>query len=89
LNDNLLPTLTKVIANTPTVKYVIYDGDNADPKALEQIRSTRSEEGGEGVKVFTLDEIREMGKKQRVDPVPPKEDGELFALLFRFVRLNK
>ena len=26
--------------------------------------------------MFTLDEVREMGKKQRVDPVPPKEDGE-------------
>lgn len=68
--------MAKVIDNTPTVKYVIYDGDHADSKALEKIRSTRANEGGEGVKVLTLDEIREMGKKNKVDPVPPKEDGE-------------
>lgn len=73
-----------MIGETPTVKHVIYDGDNADPKALEKIRSTRSEEGG--VKVLTLDEVRELGKKQRFDPVPPKEDGEsILSFLFFFV----
>lgn len=74
LNDNLLPALAKVISKTPTVKFVIYDGDGADSKAIETIKNTRSDEGG--IKVLTLDEVREMGKKQKFDPVPPKEDGE-------------
>lgn len=95
----MLPTLAKVIENTPTLKYVIYDGDNADPKALEKIRSIKrsndknngetgeggdnngDNDRGESVKVLTLDEIREMGKKNKVDPVPPKEDGELSGML--------
>jgi long-chain acyl-CoA synthetase len=71
LNDNLLPALAKVIDNCPTVKSVIYDGDKADSKAIEKIKAAN-----EGIRVLTLDELRDMGKKQKFDPVPPKEDGE-------------
>lgn len=82
LNANLLPTLSAVIKDTPTVKFVIYDGKAESAKekeAIEHIRSiTRpsSSEGGaeQAVRVLTYDELLELGKKEAYEPVPPTED---------------
>ncbi|KAJ8469511.1 hypothetical protein ONZ45_g16866 [Pleurotus djamor] len=70
-NAELLPTLLNVLTHTPTVKFVIYDGQ---PKAavLENIRSHR-----EDIQVHSLDELREIGKKQSEDGLEsrrPKKD---------------
>ncbi|KAG5723723.1 Long-chain-fatty-acid--CoA ligase 2 [Termitomyces sp. T112] len=69
-NADLLPTVQKVLANTPTVKYVLYDGE-AKSAVVEQIRSIRD------VKVYTIDELRELGKGKPTEPLEarrPKPD---------------
>ncbi|KAG5643653.1 hypothetical protein DXG03_000533 [Asterophora parasitica] len=69
-NAELLPTLQKVLVNAPTVKYVVYDGD-AKPAVLEQLRAVRE------VKVFSIDELRALGKDKPVEPLEarrPKRD---------------
>jgi len=74
--------LSKIIGNCPTVKYVIYDGaatkkDEVD--ALQSIKNANKGEGGEGVRVVTLDELKELGRKENHAPVPPTEKGELIS----------
>ncbi|KAG5653152.1 hypothetical protein H0H81_002063 [Sphagnurus paluster] len=61
-NTELLPTLLKVLPNTPTVKYVIYDGE-AKPALLDQIRAIRD------VKVFSITELGELGKTKAEEPL--------------------
>ncbi|KAF5376689.1 hypothetical protein D9615_007840 [Tricholomella constricta] len=69
-NAELLPTLQKVLANTPSVKYVVYDGD-APQAVLDQIRAIRE------VKAYSISELRELGKSKPVEPLEarrPKKD---------------
>lgn len=73
-NAELLSTLLKVLPNTPTVKYVIYDGE---PKqaTIDNIRSLRS------IQIFSISELREIGKSKSVDVLqsrlPNKDDMAL------------
>lgn len=69
-NAELLPTLTKVVANTPTVRLVIYDGTPSTAE-LDALKSKR-----EGVKVLSIDEVRQLGKGKTPDATrkPIKED---------------
>ncbi|EGN92303.1 hypothetical protein SERLA73DRAFT_99477 [Serpula lacrymans var. lacrymans S7.3] len=60
-NAELLPTLLRVLVNTPSVRLVIYDGQAAS-SVLDDLRKVR-----EGVQVLSLDELREVGKEQSVD----------------------
>ncbi|KAH7913625.1 hypothetical protein BJ138DRAFT_583490 [Hygrophoropsis aurantiaca] len=60
-NADLLPVLARVLANTPTVGLVIYDG-TAKPSLLEDIRKVR-----EGLIVLSIDELREVGRAESVD----------------------
>ncbi|KZT01844.1 long-chain-fatty-acid-CoA-ligase [Laetiporus sulphureus 93-53] len=55
-NAELLKTVANVAHNVPSLRIVIYDG-NVDAAVVEQIRSVR-----EGMRVLTLDELRELGK---------------------------
>ncbi|KAG6875507.1 hypothetical protein C0992_003557, partial [Termitomyces sp. T32_za158] len=61
-NAELLHTVQKVLTNTPTVKYVFYDGE-ATPAVVDQIRSIRD------VKVLTINELRELGKGKSTEPL--------------------
>jgi len=69
-NGNLLGTLAAVIADTPTVKVVVYDhADEAKSADLDTLRNAR-----EGIQVVTLDELKALGKKENHAPTPPTQD---------------
>ncbi|KAI0944757.1 hypothetical protein AcW1_002390 [Taiwanofungus camphoratus] len=55
-NAGLLKVVANVAANVPTLRIVIHDG-TADAEAVQKIRSAREE-----IQVFTLDEVRQLGK---------------------------
>lgn len=71
-NAELLPVLARVLANTPSVKYVIYDGEPSST-LLGSISGAR-----EGVKVYSIDEFRALGKGKPTEPLearrPKPED---------------
>ena len=65
-NDDLLPTLLKVLPNTPSLKFIIYDGT---PKTdlLDKFRSVRD------IKIMSLTELRSLGKAQSTDIVQDRK----------------
>jgi long-chain acyl-CoA synthetase len=70
-NHELLHTVLKVLPNTPSIKYVVYDGD-ANQSLLDNLRSIRD------VKVFSISELRELGKTKPLEPLEarrPKPDN--------------
>ncbi|KAH0833871.1 hypothetical protein J3R83DRAFT_11038 [Lanmaoa asiatica] len=60
-NAELLPTLARVIKDTPSVRLVVYDGD-ATSTVIDQIRSAR-----EDIVVVSIDELRATGRAQPLD----------------------
>ena len=57
-NAELLPTLARVVKETPSVRLVVYDGD-AKPTLLDQIRGVR-----EDIVVVSVDKLRQTGRAQ-------------------------
>ena len=55
-NAELFPVLAKVIPNTPTIKFVIYDGE-PKPELLEQVKAARAD-----ITVLTIEELRKRGE---------------------------
>jgi long-chain acyl-CoA synthetase len=55
-NTDLLPTLAKVVRNTPSVKFIIYDGE-PDSGLLDKFKDVR-----EDLQILTLDQVQEKGK---------------------------
>ncbi|KAI0252289.1 long-chain-fatty-acid-CoA-ligase [Lactifluus subvellereus] len=60
-NADLLPVVAKVIADVPSLRVVIYDGQPPE-SVIARITSAR-----EGVTVHSLDVLRELGREQPVD----------------------
>jgi len=60
-NAELLPTLSNVLSQTPSVKFIIYDGQPT-PASLEKLRGVR-----EDIKVHSIDELRELGRSQSIE----------------------
>ncbi|KAJ4471401.1 long-chain-fatty-acid-CoA-ligase [Lentinula aciculospora] len=54
-NAELLPTLYKVLANTPSITFVVYDGEPSD-HLVSDINAVR-----ESIKVLSIDDLRELG----------------------------
>jgi long-chain acyl-CoA synthetase len=55
--------LARVISKTPSVKYVIYDGEPS-AKILDSITAARSD-----VKVYSIAQLRELGKDKPTEPL--------------------
>ncbi|KAJ7734638.1 hypothetical protein B0H16DRAFT_1892446, partial [Mycena metata] len=60
-NAELLPTFLVVLPNTPTVKYIVFDGE-PKPKLLEQLAAVRGD-----IKVLSIEELRQHGKAATVE----------------------
>lgn len=60
-NAELLPTLHRVLAKTPTVKYVVFDGEPT-PELVADLDSVR-----EDVKVYSIQKLRELGRDHPLD----------------------
>eukprot|EP01129_Flabellula_baltica_P009377 TRINITY_DN381_c0_g1_i1.p1 TRINITY_DN381_c0_g1~~TRINITY_DN381_c0_g1_i1.p1 ORF type:complete len:706 (+),score=169.78 TRINITY_DN381_c0_g1_i1:25-2142(+) len=65
-NSSLVPTLIEIKEEVPTLHFVISNGHPSD----EMIQ--KAEEAG--LIIITFDELIERGKKNPVEPVPPKAD---------------
>ncbi|KAG5654015.1 hypothetical protein H0H81_008325 [Sphagnurus paluster] len=61
-NADLLKTVSKVLPNTPNVKYIVYDGEPS-PELLASIRDTRTE-----IQVFSISELIDRGKALTPSP---------------------
>ncbi|KAG2039421.1 long-chain-fatty-acid-CoA-ligase [Suillus americanus] len=74
-NADLLVTLKNVLPNTPSVRFIVYDGD-AKPSLLDDIRNVR-----EGVVILSIDKLREIGAEQSKEGLkerrPSKDDVAL------------
>ena len=69
-NAELLPTVLKVLPKTPSIKYVVYDGDARQP-LLDNIRNIHD------INVFSISELRELGRTKPLEPLEarrPKPD---------------
>lgn len=66
-NAALLPTLAKVLVNTPTIEYVIYDDKVDDQGILDQLKQAK-----DGLRIITLGELVQLGKDHPRDANPPK-----------------
>ncbi|GAW10446.1 long-chain-fatty-acid- -ligase [Lentinula edodes] len=55
--------LYKILANTPSIKFVVYDGEPSENLAGD-INAVR-----ESIQVFSIDEIRELGKSKPTEPL--------------------
>ena len=71
-NAELLPTLQRVLARTPSVKYVVFDGEPSQ-SVLDKINAVR-----DSIQVYSLDKLREIGRAESMDAVqarrPKPED---------------
>ncbi|KAK2465148.1 hypothetical protein APHAL10511_002840 [Amanita phalloides] len=71
-NAELLPTLTKVLPKTPSVRLVVYDGEPSS-NTLDSIKSINN-----SIQIFSIDELRERGKSLSDDVISsrlPKPDS--------------
>jgi len=60
-NAELLPTVTKVLPKTPSIRLIIYDG-KPEAGVLEKLQDAAKAHGENGVTIKSIDEIRELGK---------------------------
>ncbi|KAG9308664.1 hypothetical protein JVU11DRAFT_11621 [Chiua virens] len=66
-NAELLPTLARVIKDTPSIRLVVYDGD-AKSTSLNQIRDTRND-----IVVTSIEQLRTLGKDQPIEILEPRK----------------
>ncbi|KAF5347312.1 hypothetical protein D9756_009932 [Leucocoprinus leucothites] len=62
-NAELLPVVARVIPKTPSLKYVIYDGE-ATTKVLDSLAAARND-----VKVYSINQLRDLGKDKPTEPL--------------------
>ncbi|RIB07615.1 hypothetical protein C2G38_2213947 [Gigaspora rosea] len=66
-NADLLPIAAKVAGKVSTLQCIIYDGESKGE--ADKLKTDHP-----GLKILTLDELKQLGKDNRVDPVPPKAE---------------
>lgn len=68
-NASLLSTVSSIISECPSLKVLIYDGQEKEIKSgsLEKIKER-------GIKVFSWEEFLKLGKENPYEPTKPKPD---------------
>ncbi|CAG8484402.1 9547_t:CDS:2 [Scutellospora calospora] len=66
-NADLLSMTAKVAGKVPTLQYIIYDGDSKG-------EADKLKNDHQGIKILTLDELKQLGKEHLVEPNPPKSE---------------
>jgi long-chain acyl-CoA synthetase len=69
-NADLLPVVAAVLPNTPTIRYVVYDG-KPSPAILEKLNKSAASCGGR-VKIYTMDELMLLGRGKPEIPAERK-----------------
>jgi len=72
LEPHLLKTALKTLNEAKTIEYIIFNTDaehEIDPADLETLKTSHDH-----LTVLSWEELRELGEKNLVDPVPPKRD---------------
>jgi long-chain acyl-CoA synthetase len=67
-NADLLHMVRIVAGKCPTLEHVIYDGE-AKGNILDELKATHP-----NLKVYTLDELKKLGKENPIDPNPPSPE---------------
>ncbi|KAJ2931925.1 hypothetical protein H1R20_g5168, partial [Candolleomyces eurysporus] len=62
-NAELLPTLHRVLARTPTVKYVVFDGEPSQA-LIDDLHGVR-----DTIQVYSIQKLRELGRDKPVEPL--------------------
>jgi long-chain acyl-CoA synthetase len=69
-NADLLPVVAAVLPNTPTIRYIVYDG-KPSPAILEKLNKSAASCGGR-VKIYTMDELLLLGRGKPEIPAERK-----------------
>ncbi|KAJ5907485.1 Long-chain-fatty-acid--CoA ligase 1 [Penicillium taxi] len=70
LDPGLIPSLTNVLKDIPSVKHIIYNTDTEVKQSdLDKLKSNFSH-----INVLSIEELRKSGEENLVDPVPPKPE---------------
>ncbi|RXW22284.1 hypothetical protein EST38_g3586 [Candolleomyces aberdarensis] len=62
-NAELLPTLHRVLARTPSVKYVVFDGEPSQA-LIDDLHGVR-----DTIQVYSIQKLRELGRDKPVEPL--------------------
>ncbi|KDR78210.1 hypothetical protein GALMADRAFT_224584 [Galerina marginata CBS 339.88] len=68
-NAELLPALRRVLGNTPTIKYVVFDGE-PDQAVLDDIQLIRG-----SIELLSIDRLRNIGRYHPVDILDARRPG--------------
>lgn len=70
LDPSLIKSLTNVLKDIPSIKHIIYNTDTeVNQQDLDRLKNEFSH-----ITVRSIEELREAGEKNMVDPVPPKPE---------------
>jgi long-chain acyl-CoA synthetase len=70
LDPHLLMTLINPLKEAKEIRYVIWNSDNqAKPENIEKLKKAHDR-----LTILSIEELRQMGKANPVDPVPPKPE---------------
>jgi long-chain acyl-CoA synthetase len=75
-NAELLPTLARVISNTPTIKLVVYDG-KPEGDTIDKIKAARP-----GAKVLTIEQVREAGRGKPVEESRRPKSEDIACIMY-------
>lgn len=75
-NAELLPTVSRVLENVPSIRVIVYDGE-APAKLLDELKAKR-----EGLSLLSLDELRALGRGKPVDTARASTPEDIACIMY-------